>query len=148
MTLSFRHQKVHFTDGMLLIMHPQVNNTQLSTNINLLSKCYTSNTIYKCPATATVHNLLCFAVFSLFNRYRKNCKKKAKCSCDKCDAVNLMHCRNAFTCSHISNVHPFQSAHSTRLEVTTAFMAESMKEVMPESSGQEVSWLPVEAVFI
>ena len=37
-----------------------------STNINLLSKCYTSNTIYKCPAVVTVHSLLCFAVFSLY----------------------------------------------------------------------------------
>ena len=119
-----------------------------STNINLLSKCYTSNTIYKCPATATVHNLLCFAVFSLFNRYRKNCKKKAKCSCDKCDAVNLMHCRNAFTCSHISVFIPSNPHTLPDLKLQLHFMAESMKEVMPESSGQEVSWLPVEAVFI
>ena len=37
-----------------------------------------------------------FAVFSLFKKYMKNC------SCDRCDTVNLMHCRKAFTWSQIS----------------------------------------------
>ena len=40
-------------------------------------------TIYKWPATATEHNFLCLAVLSLLRRYKKNCKKNAKCFCDR-----------------------------------------------------------------
>ena len=105
-------------------------------DMRMLSKCYASNTIYKCPATATVHNLLCFAVFSLFNRYRKNCKKKAKCSCDRYDTLNLMHCRNALTCSHISVFIPSNPHTVPDLKLQLHLWPRAWKRsLLPQKSG-------------
>ena len=44
--------------------------------------------------------------FSLFNKYKKNCERRTKCSCDKCEPVYLIHCKYLLMCSHISDLTP------------------------------------------
>ena len=70
---------------------------------------------YKWYATATAFIWLYFFVLSLFNKYKKNCVKNMKCSCDKWEPVNLIHCKYELTCSQISMLIP--SKPSTLLDL-------------------------------
>ena len=59
------------------------------------------------PATATLACFYNFSVLFLFKKYKKNCTKNTKCSCDRCEAVYFTHCKYELTCSHISVFIPY-----------------------------------------